>query len=106
MLARNYSNPTANNEAGVFAGQVTALTLNVAFSNAGLLPRGLAALRITAGKPLAGYSVAQVLALANRVLGGDLAALPAGLTVSGLNLVVDALNNNFVDGNTNDGWLN
>lgn len=106
VLARNYSNPTANNEAGVFAGQVTALTLNVAFSNAGLLPRGLAALRITAGKPLAGYSVAQVLALANRVLGGDLAALPAGLTVSGLNLVVDALNNNFVDGNTNDGWLN
>jgi hypothetical protein len=37
------------------------------------------------------------------VLGGNTSLLPAGLTISGLNDIVDAINNNF-DG-TNKGFL-
>ena len=81
QLAANATNPTTS-LAGVFAGQVLALELKVDFSNKGILPAGLANLHVVSG-PLAGQSVAQVLALANSVLGG--AAPLSGMTVSDLN---------------------
>ena len=88
------TNPTSRTSAGVFAGQVLALSLNVAFSNAGKLPMGLANSTIASG-PLAGQTVAFVLNLANNVIGGC-TTLPAGVTsVSQLNDIVDAINNSF-----------
>ncbi|HVL68897.1 MAG TPA: Ig-like domain-containing protein [Vicinamibacterales bacterium] len=94
-------NPTKS-DAGVFAGQVLALQLSVDFSRAGVTAAGLANLKVKTGK-LAGYTVGQVLALANAALGGD--ALPTGITINDLNSTVDAINNNFVDGTMNAGYL-
>lgn len=69
-LAANATSPTTS-LAGVFAGQVLALELIVDFSHKGILPAGLANLHVVS-RPLAGQSVAQVLALANNVLGRQL----------------------------------
>lgn len=89
------SNPTSRTSAGVFAGQVLALALNVAFSNAGKLPSGLAGATIASG-PLAGQTVAFVLNLANNVIGGCTTLPASGVTsVSQLNDIVDAINNSF-----------
>ena len=44
----------------------------------------------------------QVLATANSVLGRS---LPYGLTLSELNSILDAINNNFDDGVSDDGLL-
>ena len=57
----------------MFAGQTLALKLNVDFSAAGKLPLGLGALKVASG-PLAGYTVDQVLALCNTVIGGNTGA--------------------------------
>jgi hypothetical protein len=100
-LTSSAVDPTKS-KGGVFAGQVLALQISVAFSNAGVTRWGLASLQVQSGK-LAGYTVAQVLALANSVLGGG--ALPSGLSLSDLNEVVDRINNNFVDGTTDLGYL-
>jgi hypothetical protein len=101
----NYVNPTGCTTAGVFANQVLALKLNVDFSNAGYITPGLASLRIAPGNKLAGYTVAQVLTLANTVLGGNTMALPPGVSLSDLNNVVDSINNNFDEGTQNKGFL-
>jgi hypothetical protein len=106
MLTGSYTNPTPSTPGtSIFSGQVLALRLNVDFSNKGYIQPGLANLRITPGHPLAGKTVLEVLAIANAVLGGSSSSLPSGMTVSGLSEVVDALNNNFVDGTANNGWL-
>jgi len=102
-LAASATNPTTS-AAGVFAGQVLALRLSVSFSSAGITKSGLGAMRLTSGK-LAGSTVGDVLALANSVLGGNVGALPAGVTLSDLNNVVDLINNNFDGGTTNNGYL-
>jgi hypothetical protein len=102
-LKKNHTNP-ASTEAGVFAGQVLALRLNVDFSDAGVTAPGLAAMTVASGQALAGYTVAQVLALANQVLGGNASVLPPGVSVSTLNDVVDRINNNF-NGGANGGFL-
>jgi hypothetical protein len=91
----------ATSSAGVFAGQVLALKLSVAFSNAGKTQTGLAALKVKSGA-LAGKTVAEVLAIAETLLGGGSVS---GMSISTLNTVVDAINNNFVDGTKNDGYL-
>lgn len=104
-LAGNAQNPTTS-AAGVFAGQVLALKLNVDFSNAGVTSPGLGSQNIISspkdGLPnpgaLAGYTVAEVLAIANSVLGGNLGALPGGMKISQLNDIVDAINNNYHSG--------
>jgi len=103
-LTSSATNPTSRTSAGVFAGQVLALQLSVNFSAAGVTRSGLAALTVRSGE-LTGYTVAQVLNLANQVLGGNTAALPPGLTISELNSIVDAINNNFDNGTTNNGYL-
>ena len=91
----------------VFAGQTLALKLNVDFSAAALMPGNglnLGGLKVVSGK-LAGWSVTQVLALCNQVLGGNVAALPAGVSISDLNDVADRINNNYTDGNRDNGYL-
>jgi hypothetical protein len=97
------ANPTTS-LAGVFAGQVLALNLSVDFSNAGWTKKGLAALKVVTGK-LAGYSVQQVLDLAQKVLGGTTSALPSGVSLTDLNSVVDSINNNYDNGTVNKGYL-
>jgi len=99
ILSTSATNPTSSS-AGVFAGQVLALQLNVDFSAAGVTKPGLGSLLFS------GYPVNQVLAVANDVLGGNTAVLSQyGLSISQLNAIVDAINNNFDDGDDNDGVL-
>jgi hypothetical protein len=105
-LKKSYINPTVNTEAGVFAGQVAALKLNVDFSNAGVLPKGLASLKVAPGNKMAGQTVAQVLSVAHKVLGGTTSALPSGCSISDLSSLVDAINNNFDNGIQDLGLLN
>ena len=103
-LKASANNPTSS-AAGVFAGQVLAVRLAVDFSNAGAIAHGLGDLKIAPGRTLAGQTVLQVLATANRVLGGDLAALPPGMSISALNDVMTRINENFDNGTTNNGFL-
>jgi hypothetical protein len=103
VLTASATNPTSSS-AGVFAGQVLALRLNVDFSTAGVTKVGLASKKIVSGK-LAGATVAQVLTLANSVIGGSTAWLPAGVSLSDLNAVVDAINNNYDNGTPSKGYL-
>jgi large repetitive protein len=100
-LTANASNPTTS-AAGVLAGQVLALQLNVDFSNKGITAAGFANLHVVSGLA-AGQTVAQVLAAANTYLGG--AALPAGISYADITAVIDAINNNFDNGTTNNGYL-
>jgi hypothetical protein len=84
------------------AGNVMALQLNVDFSNKAITRFGLSSLKVVSGT-LAGQTVAQVLALANRVLGGD--PVPAGLTLQSINDVVKNINSNYEAGAVNRGFL-
>ena len=104
MLTTSATNPTGYTPAGVLAGQVLALQLNVDFSNKGITALGLANLQVAYG-PLKGQTVSQVLTMANAVLGGSSSVLPYGVSISDLNGVVDSINNNFDSGNTNNGFL-
>jgi hypothetical protein len=99
LAAGNLINPTTST-AGVFAGQVLALQLNVSFSGP-VFPGGLGNLPLTSG-PAAGLTVGQVLTLANRALGGCLTAADIALltsrgitTISQLNDIVDQINESF-----------
>jgi len=94
----------ASSSAGVFAGQLLAATLSYNFSNAGITRFGLATLKVKSGA-LAGYTVAQVLTLANEVIAGNYSHMPAGLTVSGLSDVLNAINNNYDNGTQDNGYL-
>lgn len=102
-LAGSYINPIAT-EAGVLLGQVTALTLSVNFDladpNFGASNVNLKDLVVVSG-PFAGKTVAFVLAEANKILGGAASAY----TVSQVNEAVSAINENFVDGTINNGYL-
>jgi len=91
-------NPTSRTSAGVFAGQVLALQLNVDLE-------GLGSLKLTGtGTPFDGQTVSQVLAAANIALGGG--PLPAGFaSYSALNDLIDQLNGSF-DGCVADAWAN
>jgi VCBS repeat-containing protein len=102
-LTANGTNPTTST-GGVFAGQVLALQLSVDFSKAGKTKAGLSLLKVRSGK-LAGYTVQQVLDLANKVLGGTTSALPSGVSIADLNDIVDSINRNFDNGTTNNGYL-
>jgi hypothetical protein len=78
--------PTSSS-AGVFAGQVLALQLNVNVE-------GMGSLVLTGtGTSLDGKTLTQVVAAANTALGGG--PLPAGFSFSSLNDLVDNLNNAF-----------
>jgi hypothetical protein len=101
-LTASAVNPT--NRITVLAGQVLALQLNIDFSAKGLTRAGLGELTLTSGN-LAGQTVNAVAELANRVLGGDLSALPAGVSISELNEVVASINQNFDNCTTDNGNL-
>jgi hypothetical protein len=99
LAAGNVINPTTS-DAGVFAGQVLALQLNVSFSGP-VFPGGLGSFVLPSG-PAAGLTVSQVLGLANRALGGCLTAADIALltsrgitTISQLNDIVDSINEMF-----------
>lgn len=101
-LDKNYTDPTST-KAGVFAGQVVALKLNVAFNDAGKIGSGsfkLGNLVVNAG-PLAGKTVYEVLELANIALGGG----TTPYTISQLNEAVTAINENFDEGKVNKKFL-
>ena len=101
-LDKNYVNPTST-AAGVFAGQVVALQMNVSFNDAGKIGSGsvkLGQLIVNAG-PLAGKTVYEVLALANTALG----ASTTPYTILQLNDAVTAINENFKDGKYNKKFL-
>ena len=88
----------------VLAGQVTALTLSVTFdlydANFGSNPDNLEDLIVGSGD-FAGWTVSQVLAEANAILGG----CASSYTPSQINEVVSSINENYVDGTTNEGFL-
>lgn len=104
VLSKSSTNPCGRTNAGVFAGQVVALRLNVDFSKAGITCSGLPDKKVKYGK-LAGWTVAQVLSLAEKVLGGDTKALPYGMKVSDLNYVVTQINENYEGGTVDKGYL-
>jgi hypothetical protein len=93
-LKKSYINPTTT-EAGEFASQVLALQFNVDASLKGYTKAGLANLKIASGNPLAGYTVAQVLAMANQALGGNTSALPPGVTIPTLTTLFSSINGSF-----------
>jgi hypothetical protein len=96
-LTRDLVNPSTSSS-GVFGGQVLALQLNVDFSRAGLTPRGFGDLTLFAtGTSLDGSTVSQILAAANRALGGG--GLPSGYSFSTLNSLVTNLNEAYDNGN-------
>jgi hypothetical protein len=100
-LTANLTNPTGS-PAGVLGGQLLALRLNVDFSNKGITEAGLANLIVVSG-PMAGKKVSEVLYIANTVVGGG--SLPNGLSLADINETMDAINNNFDNGTSNDGYL-
>lgn len=99
-LTKSYMDPKSKTEAGVLAGQVTALKLSVAFSNAGVLTKGLGDLKAVSG-PLAGKSVRDILATCEAALGGA----STGYSLADLNAVATAINENYDNGTTDNGYL-
>ncbi len=95
----------ASSKGGIFAGHVLALKLNVDFSNSGKTRTGLATMLVSKGplKPL-NLTVAQVLAMANAVLGGS-AVPPAGLSLSDFSETIEKINQNFDSGKKDEGFL-
>jgi hypothetical protein len=86
VLTSSATNPTSS-AAGVFAGQVLALQLNVDLEHYGSVVIS------GTGTTFDGKTVADVLAAANIALGGG--PLPTGFTISSLNDLVDSLNQKF-----------
>lgn len=88
----------------VFAGQLVAATLNARFDfvdpNFGASGVTLGDLEIASG-PFAGWSVNALIAEANRKIGGCASAY----TASQLNNALDMVNNNYVDGTSDNGFL-
>jgi protocatechuate 3,4-dioxygenase beta subunit len=99
-LTASAVNPTA--QLGVLAGQVLAMRLSIDFSAAGITRSGLGSLRIQSGA-FAGLTVTQFSAIANAVLGGG--SLPSGKTIADINATATAINENFDNGTTNNGFL-
>jgi hypothetical protein len=105
--------PHSGNSCGVLGGDLTALELNVAFDDAGLLARTAQTrfgdLIVEAGTPLDGLSVRQVLALGQNVasaasVSAALGLLPGGMTLPQFDAVIEAINGNF-DGCKSDGGI-
>ncbi|HPE54511.1 MAG TPA: hypothetical protein PK852_10410, partial [Mesotoga prima] len=100
---KSYTNPSSTN-AGTIAGQAVALTLSIGFDlydpDFGASSYNLKDLLVGSGDFL-GWTVGQVLAEANRFLAG----LGSAYSATQLNDVLNSINENFVDGNTNKGFL-
>ena len=74
------------------------LTLNIGFSNSGVLPTGFGALYYCDGSSdsLSGQTVSSVLAAANKAIGCGI--LPTGYSFGTLETLVDNLNGSFDNG--------
>lgn len=102
-LTQNYVNPLTTS-AGVLAGQVVALKLNVMFNQAGYLgsnPFPLGNLIIKMG-PFTGWTVNHFLAFAEQALGGGSLN---GYSFDDINSTATAINENFDNGKVNNGYL-
>jgi len=102
-LTANYTNPTSLKN--VLAGQLVALSLSVGFDKwdpafAGS-PLNLGTLTVASG-PFKGMTVNAVLAEANQALGG----CQSKFSIADLVSILSAINENFDNGNTNNGILN
>ncbi|HNO70723.1 MAG TPA: hypothetical protein PKO16_03010 [Bacteroidia bacterium] len=102
-LTANYTDPTTVKN--VLAGQLVALSLSVGFDNhdpnfAGS-PLHLGNLTIKSGT-FQGMTVNQVIAEANKALGG----CATNYSISDLNSILTAINENFDNGTVNNGILN
>ena len=101
-LTENWVDPISFNN--VMAGQLLALTLSVGFDNhdPNFSPsQSLLADQIVSGGTFAGFSVAEVLTEANLAFGG----CPSGFSLQQLNTVLTGINENYVDGTSNGGFL-
>ena len=102
-FSQNYSDP-ASTSAGVLAGQTLALTLSVGFDaydpdfGLNLAPLGEVAVL---GGACDGMTVSEVLEEANKVLAG----LPSSFSASDINSCIDAINNQYDDGNWGEAEL-
>jgi hypothetical protein len=96
--------PASKSIKNVLIGQVTALALSVGFDyydpNFGPAEENLGNLKIASG-PFAGMNIVEFLDLANRALGG----CATGYSFVDLNQAATSINENFVDGNTDGGFL-
>lgn len=103
VLDKDYVDPLAT-PAGILAGQVVALSLSVGFDgydpSFGASDLSIEHLVATSGV-CKGMTAGQILALANAVLGG----CNQQMAPSAINECVDAINNNFVDGEKSGGYL-
>ena len=102
-LITSLVNP-GNSYSNILAGQLVAATLSVQFDltdpNFSAASSNLQDLVILSGT-FTGMTVAQVIAEANNVLGG----CPSQYTAAQLNAALTAINENYVDGNTDLGFL-
>ena len=101
-ISQSYTNPTL--ALSVLAGQVLALTLSTGFDNYdlqfGSSSTALENLVIVSG-PMAGQTIAYALDEGNRVLGG----CSTSYSISDVNSVLSQINQNFVDGTQDNGYL-
>lgn len=106
-LRMNYISPWGPTEAGALAGEVVALTLNVAYNDERLMPRQPGydlELFVVATGPMRGRTVGQVLDVADRILGGD-SPRAYGLTNhDAITSVVRAINANYEFTNYSTFW--
>lgn len=101
-LTQNYTNPSTS--VSVLAGQVVALKLNVNFSAAGYIGSNsipIGSLVIASG-PFTGWTVNNFLTFAEQALGGGSLN---GFTLSQINDAASSINENFVEGLINKGFL-
>jgi len=102
-LNSTYTNP-GQTYRNVLAGQLVALTLSVGFDNInpnfGASTTFLANAVLNVG-PFAGWTVQELLNEANNFIGG----CGSNYSASDLNTALDMVNNNWVGGNTNAGFL-
>ncbi|MDI9608989.1 MAG: SdrD B-like domain-containing protein [Candidatus Verstraetearchaeota archaeon] len=109
QLTQDYINP-GTYPAGQFGANVLALELNVRFSerSISIFPTGFGNLRLYNYHPsVNGKSVAEILSVANQVLGGaSVSSLLPGFTIDGLNNLLAQLNSAFMYGSSDISWAN
>jgi len=119
-LVTDYTNPLSSS-AGVFAGQLVSAKLSVGFDDSGAFDalKNQTAVKLgdlvyvqSTNPKLLGWTVREVIDLADRAISGELQAPidvdndnVGDVTLSELSGNLDALNNNFDNGNQNLGWL-
>ncbi len=103
-LKGTFIDPIKKDVRNTFASQILALTISVSFDKAiatfGASSTSLGDMVIAEGD-LAGESVYAVLAMANKALAGE----ETKYSISTLNATISGINENYVDGTTDNGFL-